>query len=355
MAVETLIRSMRRRVPWEVASHVFSELDLPVGVGWDRTVTKLLALTDLTPDDEAPLAEALRQHLLCGEKSVRFYNMDGVEKEFLSASLRMAERPEGLMQDAYPALCSEDELLELRTPRPQLVALEELPDGVAAIFGSVRTLEVREPLVLDTLPETAATALSDYDEVVGVRLIRWQAMDVVWIPNDRPYVDVRVDAPRGARQDTSDIAHSYLCSAIRNVAGRDVLGEPLNLFPLIDRIYQDPNEGRVVELAFGTTTASLKHEKMRRRHLNLRAEAYHVAGKAGLGTPIEPFRLAVEWDRRSGGNVVARPEVLFNSTSRHALSGNPLLQDIVVRRCRGIDDFAFVRSRIEAHLEAGGR
>jgi hypothetical protein len=352
MAIEPLLKSMRRRVPWEVAHKLLSELELPTGVGWDRTVGKIQALTDLTDQDETEISAALRDHIICGEKSVRLYPLQEAAKERLLEALRAHPHVDSPFRAAYPCLASDESLGDVTAAKPELLAVEEDEEGTAAIFTSVRTLELRESLEIDSLPEPAAAVLSGYDDIVGVKLIRWQAMDIVWIPRDGSLVDLRVDFPRGMRQEAGDVAHRMLIESVMRIVGSDLLGDPANLFNLIDRIYQDSTEGRVIELAFGTTTASLKHEKMRRKHLNLRSEAYHVSGKAGLGTPIEPFRLAVEWDIRAGRDIVARPEAQFFGSVRLTVSTNPTLPEVVVRKCRGRADFAFVRSRIAFHLGA---
>jgi hypothetical protein len=70
---------------------------------------------------------------------------------------------------------------------------------------------------------------------------------------------------------------------LHTLLGAEPLGTPVNLFPLIDTLYRS-NEGRVVELGFGTTTASLKHERMRRTQTCLRKETYHKGGN-GLWPP----------------------------------------------------------------------
>lgn len=350
MKIEALLRSLRQRVPWEVAQKVLSELDLPLGLGWDRTVTKISALTDLTAKDESDVARALKQHIICGEKFVRFYQLDDEAVAELRTAILAAPINASPFVTAYPGLCSESELAGLEAPDPELLAVEEGEDGTAAIFSSVRTLELRESLAVDMLPQPAAEALAGYDDVVGVKLIRWQALDVVWVPRHGSLIDVRIDFPRGMRHEAGEVACGLLTASLRGVLGWNVLGDAVNLFPLIDRLYRDDTEGRVVEIAFGTTTASLKHEKMRRRHLNLREETYHMAGKAGLGTPIEPFRLGVEWDVRSAQDVAARPEAQFHGSSRLALSAKPVLPEVVIRKCRGFDDFALVRSRLVYHL-----
>jgi hypothetical protein len=104
-------------------------------------------------------------------------------------------------------------------------------------------------------------------------------MDVLWIPAADKFVELRIDSPKGFHKDVTAIAEGQIIQKVNELVNEDVFKKPVNLFPSIRSIYSDPSEGIIVELAFGTSTASLKHEKMRRRHLDLRTAVYHQAGR----------------------------------------------------------------------------
>lgn len=343
---------MRQRVPWEVAQKCLNDLELHPGLGWDRSITKILALRDLNEHDTAAIMACLREHIICGEKLSRFYRLDVGSVDALREALVNAQITASDSAMAFPALLSAEELAR-EHEEPHLIAVERMPAGIAAIFSSARVTEIRESLDLQVVALSAPEIFSSYDDIVGVKLVRWQAFDVVWVPSEGEMVDVRIDFPRGMTQEAAAVANRHLVEGLGAIVGQDCLGDYINLFPLIERIYNDASEGRVVELGFGTTTASVKHERMRRRHLNLRGEDYHVAGKAGLKTPIEAFRLAVEWDIQENGTIAAQPEALFNGSARLTMTANPVLPDVIIRKCRGLTDYQFVRERIVNHLGEG--
>lgn len=350
MELSDIARSMRTRMPWPVGQKVLRVLNLARGHGWDQTVDKLSA-ADLNHEQMEALCQALREHLTCGEKSSRFYEIDQA-----AAARSVAVVPELVISDsafsaAYPGVVTEGELAGLPA-EPTLTAVEEDEDGVAFIFCSVRTIVVRETLgPEDFPPEAADDVFSSYDEIVGLKNKRLQAVDVVWVPRTGGRVDVRVDYPAGMTKEVADAAHMIVRNAFNLLFESPVLRDPVNLFPLIDRMYFDANEGSVVELGFGTTTASIKHEKMRRKGLNLRDESYHVGGKANLQTRIEPFRVSLVWSRPLGRDKYSTPELSLNSNSRVAGSSAPAMYSVIVRRCLGADDYNFVRTRIEHHLK----
>lgn len=348
---------MRTRMPWPVGQKIFRALSLSRGQGWEQTVEKITH-ADISVEKLDELNEALREHLLCGEKSSRFYDVDQIAIDACSDFAAVTTiNEDGPFVSTYPSIVPETALTGLPA-EPTLTAIEEDEVGTAFVFCSVRTIVVRESLGPEDFPGHAADDLFDsFDEIIGFKNKRLQAVDVVWVPKAAGRADVRVDFPAGMTREIAEAAHLILRNAFNTLVGHPVLGDPVNLFPLIDRMYFDPNEGSVVEIGFGTTTASVKHEKMRRKGLNLRTESYHVGGKANLQTPIEPFRVSLVWSRAIGNNKFSTPELSLNSNSRVAGSASPAMHSVLIRRCMGASDYTFVRSKIEHHLNqrpAGG-
>ena len=66
------ITSLQGRVPWRVASALLKAQMLPVGRGWEGTLSKI---SSLEPDTAGALTDACNQHILCGEKNIRLYRV----------------------------------------------------------------------------------------------------------------------------------------------------------------------------------------------------------------------------------------------------------------------------------------
>ena len=269
-----LAASLEARVPFDVSKPMFELHDIARGRGWAGTVEKLADKKSL-PDKKADaLLEALKEHELAGEKLCRFYRVDDAVMKAMKANLAGAQATKGAMQDAYPLLLDETELKKLPLGQPVLLSVDQVNGGLAAVFGSVRALRVREPVDPKLFPDGAAKILASYDEVIGLKLIRHQAMDVVWLPNTGDVIDLRIDYPRGTHADIGRASQNSAMIAFTKLVGTDPFGTPLNLFPLLSKMYDADGEGRVVELAFGTTTRSIKHERMRVSVDCLRTELY---------------------------------------------------------------------------------
>ncbi|MGL3104853.1 hypothetical protein [Bradyrhizobium sp. BR 1432] len=347
MEMSEIARTMSKRMPWPVAQRILSVAELPRRQGWEKTIA---ALSDQDMDFSEKLdvaAVSLVEHHLCGEKLVRVFKVGSTKADAIRAKVKRLEVPESVFGDVYPLYLDEDALADAPN-KPTLVAVERAENGTAVVMASARIVTTREPLDANDLRDGL---YDEYEEVYGLKHVRHQAMDVVWIPSSGNVIDIRIDFPQGMHRDVGEAAQAAVRYAFfKLIDFEDSLGVAVNLFPLINAIYRASKEGTVVELAFGTTTASTKHEKMRRKAHCLREEAYHKGGKAALSTPIEPYRLSVHWRRKIGRDKYSVPELSLHSSGRASADSHPELIDAVVRNCMGCDDFDYVKSRMEHFL-----
>lgn len=347
MSIAEVAASLKARVPWEVAQKIFEDNDIPRGMGWDRTLEKLAVSDDFPDSGESDLIEAMREHVLAGEKLTRFY---GISPEGLStlrsAIAGLTISATSKFGAAYPLPVPDTEIAASVITKPALAAIDVNDDGTALVFASIRAQEVREPVEVSQEMEDV---LSAYEQVVGIRHIKRQAMDVVWIPNEGSTVDVRIDFPKGMVLEQGAFAHEQVREQLALLVGQDHLSSPVDLFPIVDKLYRNTGDGTVVELAFGTSTASLKHEKMRRSSICLRTETYHVGGTTALTAPIEPYRISVQWEREHG-SVRSRPELSLQGQFRMTHLVDTPLHEAVIRKCLDTGDYNFVRGRVESYM-----
>lgn len=341
-----LAASLQARVPFDVSKPMFDLHEVARGRGWAGTVEKLTDGKRLPAAKASALLGALREHELTGEKLCRFYAEEDSSLDLMRSVLQEAKPQSGPMQEAYPFLLDENELKKLPRGKPTLISVEEVDGGLAAVYGSVRALHVREPVDPKSLPGDAAKLFANYDEVIGLKVLPHQAIDVVWVPNDGGVIDLRVDYPKGTHADIGRASQNLIIESFSKLVKTDPFGTPLNLFPLITKMYDAAGEGRVVELAFGTTTRSIKHERMRVSVDCLRTELYHMGGKANLKTPVRPYKVSIAYTVDLGSGVEAHPELNLHTTSYVAENPNPQLFDAVIRKTVGFHDYDHVRQRI---------
>lgn len=341
----SIVHTMRERMPWSVGQIILRDNKIPRHRGWDNTVQHLVDNVAKYDNKTSSLEKALREHHLSGEKLVRFYDVNEKQIRRLRREAPNLRISKNIVSRSYPSQIDEDDLSK-QPLMPRLISVETTEDGIGLVFASVRVLTTRETISFVDLPKDVAESLGRPDEIVVLKHKRVQASDVVWISHHGTIIDIRVDFPDGMPQEVGEAVHEALRKSFNELAGSDMLEQPINLFPLIDQIYRRKNEGTVVELAFSTTTASTKHEKMRRNSLCLRDEIYHLGGKKALATPIEPYRLSVTWDKYEGDKRIGGPELSLNGTARMAGAAQPFLSSAIISNCVGLADFEDVRSRI---------
>ena len=337
-------------MPWSVAQKTLHLCGLPRARGWDRTVSKLAELTHVYPEEFNKLKDCHKQHILFGEKNVQLINVGAEAKEKVLSELQALEIPQSSLVSSYPMLLSEQEMDKAPVGHT-LVAHERIREGEALVYGSLRTVLVREEVNAADFDDAGRHIITQYDEVYGTRLVRTFGFDVLWIPYEGEHVDFLIDCPKGMNLSASLNAMGSLKNAVAKDLPSIVWNAPDNLFPLITKMYERKDEGIVVELAFGTSTASLKHEKMRRGSISLREELYHVGGKQALQTPIIPYKISIEWPHQLTSQVSSKLELNLHSNSYASGAAHPYLNDAVVRGCILASDYRFVRGRMLSYLD----
>lgn len=338
-----LIKSMKDRMPWRVASHVMKEVGVIPAHGWDRTIEKI---SDPNFEfDTDGLVSRLQEHVLGGEKYVVLIQTEPDTIASLLDAFGSMEIPDSEAQKTFPLSLSDEKLngVDLEAKPIKIIESEA---GTSVVFSSVRMFASKEEITPEDLPEESEFIFKDFDEIIGYRNKRVQAYDVIWLPKIGNTIEIRIDYPTGMNKDIAAAVHQHLEKKLDEIMVGVSLGTPVNLFPAIKKLYNNGLEGNVVELAFSTTTGSVKQERMRRQRTCLRKEDYHVGGKKALSHEIEPFRLGVVWTLDKD----RRPELLLAGSSRIGLSSAPELWSAVIRNCTNLQDYEFVVSRLKSNL-----
>lgn len=346
------MRCIRARMPWSAAKRLLRANGLTRKQGWDRTLALVAAGDDQFDEKEQDLRDALEEHLMCGEKLVQLYDLGVDQNTDLQNAALALEIPDGPFKAAYPLLLDEEQLDEHKGHPPILTAVVEYVEGVAVVLASTRYLTTREILAVDELNDEVALELGGFNELIGVRHQRLEAIDVLWLPTDGRYAELRVDHPFGSHQRHGEIALNQARARFNHLLGCNLGNSHVNLFPVIQSLYQAQGDGAMVELGFMVSGSAQKLEKTRRGEQCCREEAYHVGGIGVLDAPIQVYRTSVLWHYDLGNDSISTPEVSINGTSSLTADPDPFIGEMVIRNCVRSFDYEYVRDRIIEHLEA---
>ncbi|MBD8880267.1 hypothetical protein IHE49_07220 [Rhodanobacter sp. 7MK24] len=348
MDITGLLHSLRMRASWFDARKVLLLAGLDPGQGWDRTVDRY---EDLDVEDEQgdTLSDLLIEHTIAGEKALQFYRLKRNQLDALKDKVDKLRVPKSPASEAYP------ELIELPTgtldgaSQSEVVYKSETADGVFVVSSAVREYDERVEIEMDNLATGTRNAFVGYSHLIGVRSVRRQVFDVLWLPTQGTTVCVAADCPRGAPGDFVHKSQTAIRSFMTKSIGEKV--EPKNLFPAIEKSYES-DWGKVVELGFTTDTASVKHERMRLKRQCLREELFHVGGKEAVDGIIHPFQISIDWKSvySQDPRVQGRPEATLHGTARMLHQPVPTIYDVVFRHGLRVKDLRLVKSKIMSFL-----
>lgn len=344
MDITELLLGLRMRASWSDARKILLLAGLEPSQGWERTLERY---DDVDVDDEPgdTLSDLLVEHTIVGEKALQFYRLKAGQLAALKDRVAKLRIPKSLASEAYPALIELPDGPLNGASQSEFVHKRVTSDGTFVISSAMREYDERVEIPMEDLAAGARNAFAEFSHLIGVRSVRRQVFDVLWLPARGHTVCLAVDCPRGA---PGDFVHKSQ-TAIRNFMSKSIgeKVEPKNLFPAIEKSYES-SWGKVVELGFTTDTASVKHERMRLKRQSLREELFHVGGKQAVDGIIHPFQISIDWKSvySRDPSVQGRPEATLHGTARMLHQPVPTIYDVVFRHGLRIKDLRLVKSKI---------
>jgi hypothetical protein len=327
-----LIKGLSDRVPWlAVGKPLLQALDIESSRGWKLSLQNAAARKEWS-SVQTSLREALVDHIIAGEKAIQLIRIDRAERQQIAKAVKKLAVENTKLTASYPEP-GDSSSFNTNTDTPQLAALVDVPAGLGAVYTAVRKYDQRIELDLTALVKEQR---DDYERVFGLRAIKRQTFDTLWLPDGLDYLVLAADHPTDSPRDFSASALTFL----RRTAAK-LIGEarpPLNLFKAIDQLYKTGG-GRVVELGFATDGASTKREKMRQAQRCLRKDLFHQGGSVAVAGNVTPYHISVNWSSVNG-KVHTRPELTLHGSAFLLHRANPVLDICFIRNGLGTKDLA---------------
>lgn len=331
MDVTSLLRALRERAYWHDGRRVIVNAGLSASQGWERTIARFTG-EDVADANGDALKAGLIQHILSAEKVVRIYDVgsDGVAQ--VRAWVRDQLVPDSEFAEAFPA---DLDISQLTAKHPVMVAKLSNGDGDFLVFTVIREFDVREPIQMDGLTDQLRRALGEFSSLVGMKKVRRQVFDVLWVPTSGDTVVAATDAPKDMPFEFSLESHSKLRSALYRALG--VMPTPTNLFHAILNSYHS-TLGKVVRMSFVTDSGSVKQEHMKQDCL--RVEPFHVGGSDAVEGAIYPYSISIRWESGTPDELEWSPEMTIHGRAALVSSTDPVIYEAVLRNSLDIGDMA---------------
>lgn len=357
-AVKALILKLLRAIKNRSSSYSFrlvqSHLrahEMPSASGWVPLLAKYEALNydempTLWSDYIRALQSLLYNSIRCGTSVVWFFE---APTEALTGLIRVL--PELVDHTApyhqtFPFPLAEDDL-RAQSMTPVRAKFEAFDDEHVLFMCTKRAFREREPVIVTDMADQVRDALSDYDELIGVRSGFTQAFDRLIVRPQSGYMELHIDmcCPMNT-EELTQYCETYI-SRFKDavIAHSDDplpwLGNAKNLFPRIAALYND-QDGRVLSLGHATGTKSIKEERMRGRDLDLREELFHKHGIKAI-RDTDAYSIKKGWPSPTGSNV---PSVAILGHFSRAGATHAFVRHAIVENCSVPSDFNLVRSKL---------
>jgi hypothetical protein len=346
------IERLRDRCTFSHLRAIFEQHKLSPGSGWEALQDKIDPKKN---EDWGPiaalLAETYQEQLLLGPRALALYVAGDINWKGMAAKAAALSASGGPFASAYPVPLP-PQVLKGMDPTPYLVEVRPLSAGdIALVFSSSRSVAKRETYQSSDVAKEVRQAFGEFQQLIVVNNIYYQAYDVLVIRSKLDRLELRLDTSEMATEVLEPYAHAVLEKAETLIPGLSgaVIGGPLNLFPAVDSMYRDKEEGSVVVLGFQTHTASIKRERMRRKAIDLRLETFHHAGVKAVKGEIEPYYLTIAWRDLVKGAPDFEVQLTLPGHIKNLAGAGEVLPWASVTDCSSEAEFRVVANKIISH------
>lgn len=186
-------------------------------------------------------------------------------------------------------------------------------------FGLVRETTIRQELSSNDLKDSV---LEEYQYVYGVKKVPLNCYDAIIIDIENKRIITAVDLARVLGSNELNVAQNNFFRHLKTIIGNMnlsmCLDEPLDLFPQIQKFYDEPKDNQtngVIEISFTTPAGTAHYEKLRGNGKDLRIATYHEKGVEGvknekedgilLNNDITPYRISKKYYRENSNIEIA--------------------------------------------------
>ena len=365
MDASILLKALRQRISvWETMKDMLNMCDLPIGNGWDRTIKKLEndPLNNLISSEIKfqKLQTLYCNYILISQKAIKFYNVSKQDIDKLISCFEIYKIEPTIYQKYYPFPVAEEDLKGIDV-LPNLAHIEITNENISLVFCTRHSFTERTEINLKDFNPEAQNKLIYYDKVYGTKRQIYQSFDVIVIWKNKGLIEARIDMTKNPQlkeyQNYFDrIINTFNILVKEKLGIEELLKKSMNLFPLINNLYNSKNEGKIAELSFITDEGSIKRETIRKDKNDLRDETYHSAGKKAVHH-ITPYQLKILWDftifKEEEKDI--KTQIILNLPGKFYTlsSNNPKLEEIIIEKCGFIEEYNFIFNIINKYLNYG--
>lgn len=347
MANKDVLKALQKRASIRVSRRLLAANGFPKGSGWDQISEKLKDKSVAAKADYAGLQASLRELLIVSDKNIRVFKLTNAAATALRDRIAASRiNQNSVFATHFPLPVPDNILHGLPAQAPIPVAKFQSDSVVGVLFSSIMVVEQRETILA---AKVGAALAADYEEIIGIKKVKVQTFDALMMSKKTNYLYVLSDAHQDQSQTMRIGLQSGMANAINNFAKSKIVNDPVNLFPIIQPLYES-DSGFVKTLFWTTTTSSGKHEWMRGSGVCLREEIAHKAAMGALGGGFMTYGVELEWGLDEVEGYTPRPILSVVGIYRMLHETKPQLGDATVWGCASLSEFEFVLKELMVHV-----
>jgi len=338
-----LLFSIKSRFLYSVLQNILADLKYSGGRGLDATIEKLKNDLETNFDNNFfdKLQNSYFEHLLCGDKYVYFYTLETEVFEKIYQYFKNFEIKESIFSTNFPYILYNEEIKQEFENIPFVSKIYEADNQLYIIISTIRSIDEKSEINKDfvTLLDS-----NNYISFYGIKRHKKQFFDVIVLNKENLTIEYRIDFVDNYQANNwFETIKQYFNSFFSHIALRELNNE-LNLYPILLKIYEDQS-GQICELKFTTDDDIIKGLKSRLKKEDIRLDKYHSAGT--LAVPkISPYRIGIIWEFNNN-----KLELLVPGNFKLLSSTSPIINEVLITKCRNTTDYSFVINKIFSYLK----
>lgn len=272
---QDVIAAYKKYVPLHIVCDYLKAHDKPTARSWDEVFER-------NSSDQEFFLNLLTEIICFGRKTIFAYNADEIDL----ASLNSADYTEAEITKALKRNSQHHKLFRR---------------SVGERFSAYTFVCTREAQETYILPQTDLTVdarqrLWTPNSVIKLNTkVQITVFDSLIYDSENKILFITIDNSKYSFEESAFEMQSKFINEISQICPSLSTIKLIDFFPAIDDIYKQNTEGLVHRLAFECNTGAVRDEKLKQGQLDLRAEIYHISGKAAIGGNIRPYKLGVTW------------------------------------------------------------
>ncbi|HEX6000618.1 MAG TPA: hypothetical protein VFZ16_14670 [Hyphomicrobiaceae bacterium] len=319
-------------------------------------------MPDINGDVQDRLLDALRNHILCGDKNVRVYQSEDRSLDLIASAAEKARDVTSALTRRYPYSLTQDGLADVEPNQPEVVATVNTDGVLYVVFASNKEISIRHEIdrelvarALKAGNDELAETLRQSHEILAISIERRHAFDVVAVHKNFNFIEVRVDTfaneERSLRVHEINDAHHRIIQKFTEITDRPYLKRQMNLYPSIRNLLKidDGNDGAKVRITkFGYVGSSGIARDERKPHGDVRSDPTHRAAYQANGADdesITPYDLEAQFP---GVTIIGQPDIVLalHGTEAIGRSAHPVLDELTISKCIYESEFSKIMGAV---------